>query len=325
MNSHLSAQSFSVPIPQGVTVTNVGFHDVDYHSGEPYVGTDWSAATSGEALTWSCASFAENQNANALRWGTLYNFRFDADTPEQTVDATIGLFRPTANDTLLVPVAGPSALPETTVAQGETAVLVPGGPPCDPAIDCTPLDDEILMVTNTCEATGTLSAEVLEEDLHPGALLFRSAGRTFVIDTDLAPGCLETTIVMPFSQADLGNLTAGETALTWFNDRAWIFAVCGNTMPVPLCPYSTQTFLLETDPDPEPTLADLHARDLGTQGVYWDGTRGFSWARVDHASDFAVALSLGPIPTVSHWGALALALAVLAAGTIVLRSRRRFA
>ena len=35
--------------------------------------------------------------------------------------------------------------------------------------------------------------------------------------------------------------------------------------------------------------------------------------------------SLGPIPAVSHWGALALALTVLAAGTLVLRSRRPIA
>ena len=325
MNSHLSAQQFSVPIPVGVMVTNIGFHDVDYYSGEPYPGTDWSVSMTGGALTWSSVSFAENQNANALRWGSLYNFRFDADMPEQTVDAAIGLFRPTANDTLFVPVAGPSDLPTITVAQGETVVIVPGRPTCDPAVNCAPLDDEMLMVTNTCETTGTISADVLEEDLHPGALRFRSAGRTFVIDTDLDPGCLETTIVMPFSQADLGNFTAGDIALTWFDDRAWLFAVCGNTTPAPLCPFPNQTFLLETDPDPEPTLADLHARNLGTHGVYWNGTRGFSWARVDHASDFAVALSRGPIPAVSHWGALALALAVLATGTIVLRSRRRIA
>ena len=36
---------------------------------------------------------ALNANANALRWGTLYNFRFDSNRPPQTVSATIGFFK----------------------------------------------------------------------------------------------------------------------------------------------------------------------------------------------------------------------------------------
>ena len=32
-------------------------------------------------LSWSTETFAQNQNANAIRWGTLYNFRFDSDQP----------------------------------------------------------------------------------------------------------------------------------------------------------------------------------------------------------------------------------------------------
>lgn len=96
LNSHRSGQSFSVPVPAGVNITNIGFHDVDYHSGEPEVGTDWPGVVSGGAITWACDAFtAGNANsANAIRWGTLYNFRFDADTGPQDVSATLGLFRP---------------------------------------------------------------------------------------------------------------------------------------------------------------------------------------------------------------------------------------
>ena len=38
--------------------------------------------------------FATNSSANALRWGTLYNFRFDADLAPGLAGGTLGLFRP---------------------------------------------------------------------------------------------------------------------------------------------------------------------------------------------------------------------------------------
>ena len=108
LNSHQSAREFIVPVGADVTITNVGFHDVDYHSGEPYNGIDWSSTTGGGTISWSTPTFAENEDANALRWGTLYNFRFDADTPPTDVTAEIGLFRPGAVTELMVVTLGPS-------------------------------------------------------------------------------------------------------------------------------------------------------------------------------------------------------------------------
>ncbi len=110
LNSHRSAASFSVPIGEGVTVSNIDFRDINHHSGEPYSTTDWSTDLSNGVLTWSTQSFAENQNANALRWGTMYNFRFDANSPPTSVEATLGLFRPGAAPDPLLTVAGPAAL-----------------------------------------------------------------------------------------------------------------------------------------------------------------------------------------------------------------------
>ena len=95
VNSHLSGRSFSVPILGDSVVTNPGFRDVDYHSGEPYDGTDWAVDISPAegSVTWSTDSFAANPNANALRWSTMYNFSFDADSPPLPSTARIGLFR----------------------------------------------------------------------------------------------------------------------------------------------------------------------------------------------------------------------------------------
>ena len=94
MNSHLSAGSFTVPTAGGAAITGVGFHDVDYHSGEPYDGTDWAVVVDGTSVTWSTTPYATDQNANALRWGTMYNFWFDADQPPEEGEATLGMFRP---------------------------------------------------------------------------------------------------------------------------------------------------------------------------------------------------------------------------------------
>ncbi len=113
MNSHRSAQSFTVPVPSGVAVTNVGFHDVDYHSGDgeggiTFDGTDWVSAVGAADVSWATETFETDPNANALRWGTLYNFRFDAGTPPAAAVATIGLFRPGAPAAVTVQTIGPS-------------------------------------------------------------------------------------------------------------------------------------------------------------------------------------------------------------------------
>ena len=96
LNSDRSGQSFRVPVPAGVTVSNVYFHDVDYHSGDAYVLTDWTSSTSGGAVTWAGGTFAQNSNNNALRFSTIYNFAFDASTGPAAGNATIGLFKPGA-------------------------------------------------------------------------------------------------------------------------------------------------------------------------------------------------------------------------------------
>jgi hypothetical protein len=95
LNSDRAGGSFSVPLPAGTTVTNVGFHDVAYHSGEPYDNTDWVSSVGATSVTWaSPQTFAQNANSNALRWGTLYNFWFDANRPPASGDVTLGLFKP---------------------------------------------------------------------------------------------------------------------------------------------------------------------------------------------------------------------------------------
>ncbi len=107
-NSDRSAGSFSVPLPGGAVVTNIGFHDVDYHSREHYDGTDWAGVVESGAVTWRTETFEDNFNANALRWSTVYNFRFDANAAPSTVSSTLGLFKPGSPTEVRANTVGPS-------------------------------------------------------------------------------------------------------------------------------------------------------------------------------------------------------------------------
>jgi hypothetical protein len=120
LNSDRCAGRFSVPAGPGVIVSNVDFSGIFAHTREPYPNTianesAWPGIVSDFQLNWACAPFAppSGNTSNALRWGTLYNFRFDSNTPPTTGTASLGLFKPGPNGTLEVP-----GLP------------VPGTPPC---------------------------------------------------------------------------------------------------------------------------------------------------------------------------------------------------
>ena len=96
LTSDRSAQSFWITVPHGATVTDIGFHDVDYHSGEPYDNTDWVMYHDTELnrVVWEGETFDVNPNANALRWGTMYNFWFDVDATSYFGSVNLDLFKP---------------------------------------------------------------------------------------------------------------------------------------------------------------------------------------------------------------------------------------
>ncbi|MCA9289970.1 MAG: hypothetical protein KDA25_02515 [Phycisphaerales bacterium] len=94
MNHDRAVRSVTIPTGTGTTITDIGFSDVDYHSGEPYDLTDWAVATGSGSITWSTSTEADNANANALRWGTMYNFWFTANTPPRDdLALTAGFFK----------------------------------------------------------------------------------------------------------------------------------------------------------------------------------------------------------------------------------------
>lgn len=81
VNAHRAAKGFFVPMGDGV-VSVIGFHDVEYHSGESYSTTDWASDINEGHVRWNAVvDSIDEANTNALRWGTLYNFRFISTSP----------------------------------------------------------------------------------------------------------------------------------------------------------------------------------------------------------------------------------------------------
>ncbi|MCH8152917.1 MAG: hypothetical protein IH830_11165 [Planctomycetes bacterium] len=100
--------SLSIPVGRRTTVRNVGFSAVRSHD-ELFSNEPWQQTMSGGRLTWATEPFKVNPNANPIRWGTLYNFWFDADAePVQTL-ATLGLYAPGESVELTGATQGPAA------------------------------------------------------------------------------------------------------------------------------------------------------------------------------------------------------------------------
>lgn len=155
LNSDRSARSLALPIDSTAIVTQIGFHDVNYHSGEPFDGTDWSGSVNGDSISWSTSDYAQNPNANALRWGSLYNFRFVADRPPTATRVRLELFKPGALTFVTANTIGPQHPPADCDDNGVADVCeldcgVPGGD-CDVAGCGGAVDLDEDSIPDTCD------------------------------------------------------------------------------------------------------------------------------------------------------------------------------
>lgn len=109
-NSHRSAQGFSLPLDDAASVSAIGFHDVHYHSGETISRADWNSAHSQGQVAWSLSDDPLDPNANALRWGTLYNFRMRSERAPAEATATITLHLSGSPASVPVTVVAPASM-----------------------------------------------------------------------------------------------------------------------------------------------------------------------------------------------------------------------
>jgi hypothetical protein len=137
MNLDRAIQSFQVsfggfPAP----VSNIDFHAPPQHPGwahdgtvgdAGYSSTPWDVTQDTSSITWSTETFATNQNANAVRWGTLYNFRYDSTEGPTPGQATIGFFK--TGSPITVDVAVASSLPDQSPTPTPTQTPTPTATP----------------------------------------------------------------------------------------------------------------------------------------------------------------------------------------------------
>ena len=92
MNSERGVRSFSIPVGNAA-ISNAGSSAVLSH-GEPWANDAWQSTVENGRITWSTKAFQENENANAIRWGTTYNFWFETQAVPTQADADLGRFKP---------------------------------------------------------------------------------------------------------------------------------------------------------------------------------------------------------------------------------------
>ncbi|HQZ95718.1 MAG TPA: dockerin type I repeat-containing protein [Pyrinomonadaceae bacterium] len=169
-------QSFSIPVGAGVTISNVGFHAPPQHPGTTFDGTAnnagysnsaWAQSQAGGSLTWSSETLAQNANANAIRWGTLYNFRFDANVAPQAGGATVGFYKTGSPLTVRVSVPGAGVTPTPTPTPAPTATPTPA-PTATPTPTPTPVPVVSTLEGDVVDANGGANGDgmVLANDVN---------------------------------------------------------------------------------------------------------------------------------------------------------------
>ena len=138
-NLDRSIQSFTVPLGPGVVISNIGFHAPIQHPGWAHDGTlgdagysslPWNVTQDASSITWNTETFAQNQNANAIRFGMLYNFRFDADQAPNPTDGAVGFFKTGGPMLVLVEAPGNVPAPSPTPTPTFTPTPIPTPSPC---------------------------------------------------------------------------------------------------------------------------------------------------------------------------------------------------
>lgn len=131
-------REFSVPMPNGKIVQNIGFHDIDTDS-----TNDWVGVYANDKMTWSTGVFGSS-TADPLKYASVFNFRFDCNVPPVDGNASLGMFKPGTGSTLTASTKTPFALQPGDTMQVANGTILSGD-----LQSLASSDDNRLVVTRT--------------------------------------------------------------------------------------------------------------------------------------------------------------------------------
>ncbi len=97
-------RQFSVPLPVGAVVQNIGFRDIDRNP-----VNDWPGTQNPRSISWTTEAFG-NPGANPLKYSSVFNFRFDTDVPPASSMSTLTLHKAGTLPSLTAATKGPLVL-----------------------------------------------------------------------------------------------------------------------------------------------------------------------------------------------------------------------
>lgn len=190
---------------------------------------------------------------------------------------------------------GHDPLPPTACAdyieQGSFVRLIPTGGTYNP------IESAAVTVVNENGPDGaSASATQFFTPIHPTAGGFNQLGDALDVQTSIADGDVWMRIVIPFNQSNLNGFNWFDVDLTYFDTRInqWALAVAGNVNSSPghSGPFGDRIITQGTGSDWGWTF------DTGDYGIFWNPElqKGFVWANVDHATEFAFGVALPQCP-----------------------------
>lgn len=103
-NLDRQVRTFSVPLPYGSTVQNVGFRDIDRDANNA-----WTSVQNDDSITWTTPQSGQ-AGANPLKYSSVFNFRFDTNVAPASTTTTLGLHKPGTLQSLSAATRGPLVL-----------------------------------------------------------------------------------------------------------------------------------------------------------------------------------------------------------------------